>query len=95
MIEFSTHKQAGKDQLFIAVLYLVFLKPVLFKKKNDQQTPSSKILKTIPGNNETFLYQIIMTVQKETYSEWGQSLSSVCTSSIKQIFLEPERALSH
>jgi len=40
MIEFSTHKQTGKDQLFIAVLYLVFLKCL---KKHDQQTPSSKI----------------------------------------------------
>ena len=58
------HKQAGKDQLFIAVLYLFFLKCVLFKKKIKNKKLATHIFiedflwKTIPDNMKNFCIKL-------------------------------------
>jgi len=64
------YKQAGPT-VYRRILYLVFLKCVLFQKKKEKKRATNAfiedfLLKTIPGNNEELLIKMFY---EETYSE--------------------------
>ena len=102
MIVFSMYKQAGQDQLFIAILYLVFLKCALFQKKKGKKRATNTfiedfLLKTIPGNNKELLCQNVpwRNVQWIIQQRWRQKSISKRSRAgcISDTILNPTRVI--